>query len=341
MITGSDISYRYYSRRRESLTWAVIDSVQIALQRRLYIVAKYRELLLRKFLESHRAYFSFGQPCEINRCRDIVGPLVDIEEIPTGFRGLFQRGLNTNSFATFLGDCVEPSEEQVLPGDEFSSSDDSVVYRSPSLDVEPSVQTSPVVDITSVPIVSLVILREIQIFPCLLCIRVHTLILLYILIQRTFFRALQQLSNGFLYLLLLPLLRISMNSLHSFGLLFLSFLSRSCEQKAKLGLKTDTATLSIEMHEFKKAVRTQNAFISTDLADLRKEVKDLKAEFSKDFDDKLAVIHNDLLEFLVETQGQLSSLSTNLTELIAFVTKGRDDKNGEVDSSHDRGQPPP
>ncbi|KZV23900.1 receptor-like protein kinase [Dorcoceras hygrometricum] len=107
------------------------------------------------------------------------------------------------------------------------------------------------------------------------------------------------------------------------------------------GVQTDTAALSIEMHEFKKAVRAQNAFLTTDLADLRKEAKDLKAELSKDFDDKLAVIRNDLLEFRVETQGQLASLSTNLVELKAFVTKGRDDKKGEVSSSHGRGQPPP
>ncbi|KZV42829.1 hypothetical protein F511_27169 [Dorcoceras hygrometricum] len=33
-----------------------------AMRWRLYIVAKYRELLLRKFLEAHRANFSFGQP---------------------------------------------------------------------------------------------------------------------------------------------------------------------------------------------------------------------------------------------------------------------------------------
>ncbi|KZV35944.1 hypothetical protein F511_32396 [Dorcoceras hygrometricum] len=48
-------------KERKVLTWAETDSVQIALQRRLYIVAKYRQLLLRKYLESHRAYFSFGQ----------------------------------------------------------------------------------------------------------------------------------------------------------------------------------------------------------------------------------------------------------------------------------------
>ncbi|KZV27887.1 hypothetical protein F511_26223 [Dorcoceras hygrometricum] len=99
----------------------------------------------------------------------------------------------------------------------------------------------------------------------------------------------------------------------------------------------DKDVLSIAL----KAVRAQNAILSTDLADVRQEVKDLKAELSKDFDNKLAVIRNDLLEFRVETQGQLASLGTNLAELIAFITKGSDDKKGEVSSSHGRGQPPP
>ncbi|KZV39136.1 hypothetical protein F511_27478 [Dorcoceras hygrometricum] len=59
----------------------------------------------------------------------------------------------------------------------------------------------------------------------------------------------------------------------------------------------------------------------------------------QDFDDKLADIHNDLLEFRVETQKQLASLGAHLAELIAFITKGSDDKKGEGSSSHP--QPPP
>ncbi|KZV29983.1 splicing factor 3B subunit 1-like [Dorcoceras hygrometricum] len=50
------------AKEEQVLTWAETDFVQVALQRRLYIVAKYRELLLRKFFEAHRANFSFGQP---------------------------------------------------------------------------------------------------------------------------------------------------------------------------------------------------------------------------------------------------------------------------------------
>ncbi|KZV36699.1 hypothetical protein F511_06692 [Dorcoceras hygrometricum] len=88
---------------------------------------------------------------KINRCRTIFGSLIDIEEIPIGFRGFFQRGLNTNSFATFLDVFVDQPEGQVLPEDESSYSDVSIVYRSPSIDAEPRVQISLVVDIISVP----------------------------------------------------------------------------------------------------------------------------------------------------------------------------------------------
>ncbi|KZV39286.1 zinc-metallopeptidase, peroxisomal-like [Dorcoceras hygrometricum] len=44
------------------LEWAETDSLEMAVKRKAYIVAKYRELLLRKFLDYHRKYFSPGQP---------------------------------------------------------------------------------------------------------------------------------------------------------------------------------------------------------------------------------------------------------------------------------------
>ncbi|KZV38729.1 knotted1 [Dorcoceras hygrometricum] len=88
-----------------------------------------------------------------------------------------------------------------------------------------------------------------------------------------------------------------------------------------------------------KVVRTQNAILSKDLAATQKEVKDLKVALSKEFDDKLADICNDLLEFHVETQEQLASLGAHLAELIAFITKGSDDKKGE--GSSNRPQLPP
>ncbi|KZV52428.1 hypothetical protein F511_12934 [Dorcoceras hygrometricum] len=42
--------------------WAETDSLAMAVKRKEYILAKYRELLLRKFLDSHRKYFAPCQP---------------------------------------------------------------------------------------------------------------------------------------------------------------------------------------------------------------------------------------------------------------------------------------
>ncbi|KZV47083.1 hypothetical protein F511_07870 [Dorcoceras hygrometricum] len=94
--------------------------------------------------------------------------------------------------------------------------------------------------------------------------------------------------------------------------------------------------LSFEVHEFKQGVRAESGIFSTDLADIRKEVRDL----SKEFYDKLAATRNDLIEFRVATQEQYATLRDDLAGLIAFVTRGRGEKKGEVGSSHGRGQPP-
>ncbi|KZV47124.1 hypothetical protein F511_34468 [Dorcoceras hygrometricum] len=89
-------------------------------------------------------------------------------------------------------------------------------------------------------------------------------------------------------------------------------------------LEKASANARTQQDQDLRGIRAQSGIFSTDLANIRKEVRDL----SKEFDDKLATIRNDLLEFRVETQGQYATLSANLAELIAFVTKGRDDKKG-------------
>ncbi|KZV50132.1 hypothetical protein F511_17238 [Dorcoceras hygrometricum] len=44
------------------LAWAETDSLETAVRRREYIISKYREMILRKFLEAHRKHFRSGQP---------------------------------------------------------------------------------------------------------------------------------------------------------------------------------------------------------------------------------------------------------------------------------------
>ncbi|KZV44402.1 hypothetical protein F511_39755 [Dorcoceras hygrometricum] len=61
---GESINIHEALKAKESLmlNWAETDSLEMAIRRRVYILAKYRELLLRKFLESHRKYLVPGQP---------------------------------------------------------------------------------------------------------------------------------------------------------------------------------------------------------------------------------------------------------------------------------------
>ncbi|KZV34504.1 hypothetical protein F511_14704 [Dorcoceras hygrometricum] len=55
------------------LEWAVTDSLEMAVKRKMYILADYRELLLRKFLDSSRRYTAPGQPWTT-----IVSQIVDL-----------------------------------------------------------------------------------------------------------------------------------------------------------------------------------------------------------------------------------------------------------------------
>ncbi|KZV41248.1 hypothetical protein F511_41905 [Dorcoceras hygrometricum] len=72
----------------------------------------------------------------------------------------------------------------------------------------------------------------------------------------------------------------------------------------------------------------QKSTLSEELDDFRKELQDQKA-----------AITNDLLEFRVESQQNFATLSTQLSEIISYINRVRDDKKGEVSSS--RGPQPP
>ncbi|KZV36661.1 hypothetical protein F511_26668 [Dorcoceras hygrometricum] len=53
------------AKEEHILVWAETDSLQTAVNRRLYIVSMYREMLLRKFLEARNKNFKSGQPTTI------------------------------------------------------------------------------------------------------------------------------------------------------------------------------------------------------------------------------------------------------------------------------------
>ncbi|KZV22927.1 hypothetical protein F511_38958 [Dorcoceras hygrometricum] len=50
-------------KEKMMLNWVEASSLETAVRRRVYILEKYREMLLRKILDSHRKYFTPGKPC--------------------------------------------------------------------------------------------------------------------------------------------------------------------------------------------------------------------------------------------------------------------------------------
>ncbi|KZV34425.1 hypothetical protein F511_24896 [Dorcoceras hygrometricum] len=61
-LTDLDALLALKAKEKLMLDWAETDSLETAVKRRLYILARYREMLLRKFLDSHRQYLVSGQP---------------------------------------------------------------------------------------------------------------------------------------------------------------------------------------------------------------------------------------------------------------------------------------
>ncbi|KZV46724.1 hypothetical protein F511_13749 [Dorcoceras hygrometricum] len=61
-LTDLDALLALKAKEKLMLDWAETDSLETAVKRRLYILARYWEMLLRKFLDSHRQYLVSGQP---------------------------------------------------------------------------------------------------------------------------------------------------------------------------------------------------------------------------------------------------------------------------------------
>ncbi|KZV41507.1 dystroglycan-like [Dorcoceras hygrometricum] len=61
-LSNFDALLALKAKEKLMLEWAETDSLAMAVKRKGYILAKYRELLLRKFLDSHQKFLAPGQP---------------------------------------------------------------------------------------------------------------------------------------------------------------------------------------------------------------------------------------------------------------------------------------
>ncbi|KZV46588.1 hypothetical protein F511_40660 [Dorcoceras hygrometricum] len=93
---------------------------------------------------------------------------------------------------------------------------------------------------------------------------------------------------------------------------------------------------TLRFNEFRKVVLAQSVSATADMLEIRKEIKELDAKVIS-LDEQVAATRNDLLEFRAQAQQTLNIVTDQLSELVAYINRGGNDKKGEVSSS----LPPP
>ncbi|KZV44260.1 hypothetical protein F511_10379 [Dorcoceras hygrometricum] len=101
--------------------------------------------------------------------------------------------------------------------------------------------------------------------------------------------------------------------------------------------------MSLDIKSSHKQLSTQIANTDLDVVDVRRVVREHYLELNakiNSLDEQVAATRNDLLEFSAQAQQTLNIITDQLSELVAYINRGGNDKKGEVGSS--RGpQPPP
>ncbi|KZV32086.1 hypothetical protein F511_32978 [Dorcoceras hygrometricum] len=95
---------------------------------------------------------------------------------------------------------------------------------------------------------------------------------------------------------------------------------------------------TLRFNEFRKGVLAHSASVTADLMDVRKEVKAINVKVTS-LDEQVAATRNDFLDFSAKAQETLNIITDQLSELVAYINRGGDNKKGEVSSQGPN--PPP
>ncbi|KZV50803.1 hypothetical protein F511_16122 [Dorcoceras hygrometricum] len=93
---------------------------------------------------------------------------------------------------------------------------------------------------------------------------------------------------------------------------------------------------TLRFNEYRKVVLAQSVSATADMLEVQKEIKALDAKVTS-LDEQVAATRNDLLEFRAQAQHTLNIFTNQQSELVAYINRGGNDKKGEVSSS----LPPP
>ncbi|KZV52409.1 hypothetical protein F511_36399 [Dorcoceras hygrometricum] len=108
-------------------------------------------------------------------------------------------------------------------------------------------------------------------------------------------------------------------------------------------------TLLLNLHDFERQVTARfdahDIIANTDLdvVDVRRVVREHYLELNakiNSLDEQVAATRNDLLEFSAQAQQTLNIITDQLSELVAYINRGGNDKKGEVRSSRGPRTPP-
>ncbi|KZV32594.1 hypothetical protein F511_36119 [Dorcoceras hygrometricum] len=283
----------------------------------------------------------------VNRCRDIIGPVADIEEVPSGFRGVFQHGVDTDSFFDFFDNYVLQPEVQT----HSSNSDYSTIYRSPSPRSEPLVSsanpdpTEPdsfsqrhLDSVTADPIEQIETDQNLDPIETDSCSQRNPDTVLNSPSPSTSVDSLLHFTTDYIPLgdetaddqILMPPPGIPATDFtESFSQLSASVTQLSIKQlrtKDSIGdLKNQLLSKIDNLENALAEAHTQQDQFLRDLTDILKEVQDQKVA---------------MIAFREESQEHYSTLREHLAEIIAYINRDRDDKKGESGSSQGP-QPPP
>ncbi|KZV47913.1 hypothetical protein F511_37445 [Dorcoceras hygrometricum] len=341
-----------FAKEGQLISWVEKDSSFVAIQRRQFIIAKYRELLLRKFIDARRKNFVSEPVQDIDSrpslsralrvvwaeicmeaiqfstvgclrpvCRELVVYNLGVERIPDYLLTNFEKGVHTDCFVGYFDDsCVQPSI-QTSSGIESYSSSASTVCRSPSPilqevnspDFEPVAPTDDQEDIhTSLPTASVDFVSLLDALQASLCQRMDD-------------------ANNDIISRLHSTERSVQTSLgHQ-----TDYLRRLIESAQQAGQTQDDIQL-LRLNELRKFVMAIDIKVGTDSLDVRNKFSSIDAKL-RSFDDQIATIRNDQLEFQTKIAADILGLSTQISEIAEYIRSG-DAKKGESGSSS---RPPP
>ncbi|KZV55427.1 hypothetical protein F511_41452 [Dorcoceras hygrometricum] len=309
--------------------WAETDSLETAVKRKMYILAKYRELLLKKFLDSHRKYFIPGYPWTATTSQIIdlliVAHSKSLEALVAHQK---EHGLPVDQpcTSTFLDASV--GSGAVLA--QFYSMAKSTCWVRPLV----------LIDGVWTPIQGNDFLRS----SCKLSLFVNRKKLPETVIEDTFVphvffiepvqywgAAPALIKTWGWHRVFTDIVRYHIctefrDTLHDQDANAQKFINSVCQDA-----RTISDVQKLHLNEVKKVVLAQGVTAGADSLEIRKEFKELDAKINS-LDGHVAAIKNEQLEFQTKIAADILSLSTQLGDIIDYI-RGGDAKKGERSSS--------